>query len=144
MLFFISLLMVFVSSYLTACVASPRTEDNKPYGPAPFLYTLLIMFAQIVLTFEVLSLFKAITEINVLVFNILFLTASAVLWFKNNKPVYIPAVKEKFQEIFKALKRDKILMIIFDDIYHHKHSKRVNIVCSPSLNVYLKSKNYTA
>ena len=112
MLFFISLLMVFVSSYLTACVASPRTEDNKPYGPAPFLYTLLIMFAQVVLTFEVLSLFKAITEINVLVFNILFLAASAVLWFKNNKPFYIPAVKEKFQEIFKALKRDKILMIM--------------------------------
>ena len=73
MLFFISLIMVFVSSYMTGCIAAPKNKDNKLYGPAPFLYILLTMFAQVVLTFEVLSLFKAINEVNVLLINVVFL-----------------------------------------------------------------------
>ena len=104
--------MVLVSSYLTASVLSPKTEENKPYGPAPFLYTLLIMFSQVVLTFEVLSLFKAITEINVLILNAGFFVSSIILWIKKYKPLYIPQIKEKTKEIWKALKRDKILMIM--------------------------------
>ena len=104
--------MVLVSSYLTASVLSPKTEENKPYGPAPFLYTLLIMFSQVVLTFEVLSLFKAITEINVLILNAGFFVSSIILWIKKDKPLYIPQIKEKTKEIWKALKRDKILMIM--------------------------------
>ena len=112
MLFFISLFMVFVSSYMIACVASPKNKENKPYTPAPFLYILLTMFAQVVLTFEVLSLFKAINETNVLVLNLVFLIAAGVLWFKKGRPLYIPAVKEKLKDIFKSLKRDKILMIM--------------------------------
>ena len=111
-MYYISLFMVFVSSYLTASVLSPKTEENKPYGPAPFLYTLLIMFSQVVLTFEVLSLFKAITEINVLILNAGFFVSSIILWIKKDKPLYIPQIKEKIQEIRKALKRDKILMIM--------------------------------
>ena len=104
--------MVLVSSYLTASVLSPKTEENKPYGPAPFLYTLLIMFSQVVLTFEVLSLIKAITEINVLILNAGFFVSSIILWIKKDKPLYIPQIKEKTKEIWKALKRDKILMIM--------------------------------
>ena len=111
-MYYISLLMVLVSSYLTASVLSPKTEENKPYGPAPFLYTLLIMFSQVVLTFEVLSLFKAITEINVLILNAGFFVSSIILWIKKYKPLYIPQIKEKTKEIWKALKRDKILMIM--------------------------------
>ena len=111
-MYYISLLMVLVSSYLTASVLSPKTEENKPYGPAPFLYTLLIMFSQVVLTFEVLSLFKAITEINVLILNAGFFVSSIILWIKKDKPLYIPQIKEKTKEIWKALKRDKILMIM--------------------------------
>ncbi len=52
MLFFISLAMVFVSSYMIACVAAPKNQHNKLYGPAPFLYFLLTIFAQVVLTFR--------------------------------------------------------------------------------------------
>ena len=76
MLFFISLIMVFLSSYMTGCIAAPKNKDNKLYGPAPFLYILLTMFAQVVLTFEVLSLFKAINEVNVLLINVVFLITS--------------------------------------------------------------------
>lgn len=112
MLFFISLLMVFASSYMIACIVSPKDKNNRAYGPAPFLYILLTMFAQIVITIEGLSLFKAINENNVLVINVLFLIASGVWWFKKERPFYIPRIKEKFAQIWKALKRDKILMIM--------------------------------
>ena len=112
MLFLISLLMVFVSSYMLSCVAAPKNEENRLYGPAPFLYILLTMFSQVVLTFEILSLFKAINEPNVLVLNVIFLVIAGVLWFKKGKPVYIPAIKTKMTQIWTALKRDKILMIM--------------------------------
>ena len=104
--------MVFVSSYMIACVAAPKNQHNKLYGPAPFLYFLLTIFAQVVLTFESLSLFKAINEANVIILNIIFLTAASILWFKNDKPLYIPDIKTNFNKIWTALKRDKILMIM--------------------------------
>ena len=112
MMFFISLLMVFISSYFMACVFSPKDENNKPKSVYPFLYLLLIMFAQVVLTMEILSFFSAIKETNVLIMNSLFLIAGSLLWFKNKKPLYIPKIKETFTQILKGLKRDKILMIM--------------------------------
>ena len=112
MLFFISLLMVFVSSYLTASVLSPKDETNRPKSVYPFLYTLLIMFAQVVLTMEVLSLFSAIKEIPVLIFNTLFLIGAVCLWIKNDKPLYIPEVKTNLKKIFNGLKRDKFLAVM--------------------------------
>ncbi len=112
MLFFISLIMVVISSYMISCAMSPKTEKNRCYGPAPLLYMLLTMFSQVVLTMEVLSLFKAINEVNVLIFNILFLIAGTVLWNKKSRPLYIPQIKTKFAQIWTALKKDKILMIM--------------------------------
>ena len=112
MMFFISLLMVFISSYFMACVFSPKDENNNPKSVYPFLYLLLIMFAQVVLTMEILSFFSAIKETNVLIMNSLFLIAGSLLWFKNKKPLYIPKIKETFTQILKGLKRDKILMIM--------------------------------
>lgn len=112
MMFFISLLMVFVSSYFMACVFSPKDETNRPKSVYPFLYLLLIMFAQVILTMETLSLFSAIKENNVLFMNVLFLVLSIVLWFKNNRPLYVPRIKETYSQILKGLKRDKVLMIM--------------------------------
>ena len=109
-MYYVSLIMVLISSYLTAGVMSPKDERNRPYGPAPFLYTLLTMFAQVVLTFEILSLFKAIKEINVLAINLVFVIVSLILWVKKDKPLYIPAVKEKFNQIWNTLKHDKIML----------------------------------
>ncbi len=112
MLFFISLIMVVISSYMISCAMSPKTETNRCYGPAPLLYVLLTMFSQVVLTMEILSLFKAINEVNVLIFNVLFLIAGTVLWNKKSRPLYIPQIKTKFAQIWTALKKDKILMIM--------------------------------
>ena len=111
-MFFISFLMVFVSSYFMSCVLSPKDENGRPKSVYPFLYLLLIIFAQIILTMETLSLFSAIKEINVLFMNVFFLALSSVLWIKKQKPLYIPKFRETFTQILKGLKRDKILMIM--------------------------------
>ena len=112
MMFFISLLMVFVSSYFMTCVFSPKDETNRPKSVYPFLYLLLIMFAQVLLTMETLSLFSAIKENNVLLMNVLFLILSIVLWLKSSRPLYIPRIKETYSQILKGLKTDKVLMIM--------------------------------
>lgn len=112
MLFFISFFMVFVSSYLIACVCAPKTDNGRFYGPAPFLYILLIIFAQVVVSFEFLSLFKAINEVNTLVLNVCFLFIGVFVWIKCGRPVYLPNVKTTMKKILFVLKRDKILLIM--------------------------------
>ncbi len=112
LLFGISFLMVFTSSYLMASCFSPKDENNRPVSVYPFLYTLLIVFAQAVLSMELLSLFSAINSVNFLVINFLVLILSACLWNKNNRPLYVPKIKQTLKKILYALKRDKILMLM--------------------------------
>lgn len=112
MLFFISLFIVCVSSYMIACVCAPKNSEGELYGPSPFLYTLLTIFAQVVVSFEFMSLFKAINTTNTFILNILFLCAAVFLWIKKDKPVYVPDFKGTMVKITAALKKDKILMIM--------------------------------
>ena len=46
--------MVSISSYLLALAFSPKNKNNDARGIYPFLLTLLIVFAQTILTFEIL------------------------------------------------------------------------------------------
>lgn len=104
--FLISFLLVLVSSYLLASVFDP-----KKYGIG-FLYTVLIAFAQLVLTFEVLSLFTQINIAGVVFMNIGIFFAILTFWDKKGKPLYKPQIKETAARMFKALKKDKILMLM--------------------------------
>lgn len=104
--FALSVLLVLVSSYMLASVFEP-----KKYGIG-FLYTVLIAFAQVVLSFEVLSLLKQINVPGVIFANIAVFFAILTFWDKKGKPLYKPQIKETALRIFKALKRDKILMIM--------------------------------
>lgn len=112
LLFSISFLMVFASSYLMASCFAPKKENNNPISVYAFLYTLLIMFAQVVLSMELLSIFSAISSVNFLVINFLFLSLAVFLWNKNKRPLYIPEFRKTLAKIFNALKRDKILSIM--------------------------------
>lgn len=111
-MFLISFLTVLISSYLFSSVfASPL--DSKPQKfNAGFLVLLISIFAQVVLTFEFLSLFKAINEINVILMNVFFLIASIIFWIKKGRPLWKPQIKTTLAKIFKALKKDKFLMIM--------------------------------
>ena len=122
-MFLISVISVILSSYLSAaCI--PQSREQK--GKTGFLYFLLISFAQIVLSFEILSLFKAISKTGFLICNIVFLVAAALikrhcgrkrssLDENMNKKDWIASgfrPCNDVKEIFSVIKNDKALMFL--------------------------------
>lgn len=106
-LFGISFLLIFVSSYLITCIISPKKSILG------FIYLFLVAFAQIVLTFELLSLFSAIKEVWVLAFNILFSIVSFLVWNKKGKPLWSLEFNEFFKRVLNSFKLDKSLILLF-------------------------------
>ena len=81
-LFLISFILVFTSSYL---ITSMLAEKNSPSG---LLYLPIIIFAQIVVSFECLSLFKAINIPCVLLMNIVWAFVTYRIWKNHQKPLW--------------------------------------------------------
>lgn len=109
-LFAISFLLVFASSYLITSIIAPKRSILG------LIYLFLVAFAQIVLTFEILSLFTAIKEVWVLLANIIFLSASTYLWIKKEKPLWgfeLQDIKDLRNRINNSLKLDKSLMWLY-------------------------------
>ena len=106
-LFFVSFLLVFLSSYLITSVIAPKKSSLG------VIYLLLIIFSQIVLTFEILSLFTLIKIPFVLGVNVLFLIIGAFLWFKQGKLLWSLDYKNFHRKILNALKLDKSLMVLY-------------------------------
>ncbi|MBR1907484.1 hypothetical protein IJ818_00930 [bacterium] len=105
MLFLISFLLVFSSSYFAASVLTKKTYEH-------FAYFLLISFAQIILTFELLSLFSAINVWNVLGINLLFWIGSLLCWLKRGKPLFLPEIGSFFRKYFNICKLDKSFIVL--------------------------------
>lgn len=108
-LFIISFLLVFTTSYFVTCLL---VDDKFING---IFYLLLSAFANVVLTMEILSLFSAISVAGVLILNVLFLITSLVVWVKKGKPVWkIPISKIKlfFLKYFVCIKQDKYLAVL--------------------------------
>lgn len=106
-LFFISLVFVFASSYFFASV---MTKKNSLTG---IICVLLLAFAQIVLDFEILSLFNYISTVGVLILNILTLLVSVYLWLKQGKPLYTIALGSFLKKFLNSIKLDKYLAVLF-------------------------------
>ncbi len=105
-LFLISFLMVFLSSYF---ITSIITDKKSLEG---FIYILLTAFANVVLTIEILSLLNAISHVGVLILNVIFLSGSIFIWNKKNRPLWIPNVKDFFHKFWKAIRKDKYIFIL--------------------------------
>lgn len=105
-LFILSLIFILVSSYF---VASILAKSDAVKG---FIYTLLIAFAQIIATSEVLSIFQSIKEFPFLLTNIFCLVVGFILWKKNGKPTWKPHFANFSKKLFNALKLDKSLWIL--------------------------------
>jgi hypothetical protein len=116
--------MVFLSSYFITGLLERRG------GALSVIYFLLIAFANIVLTFEILSLFSAITPMNVLIFNAVVLVLSFVV---RNKACHCeeaqgadvaiqksdcfnwiasPLARNDVRRFWNALKLDKYLLVL--------------------------------
>lgn len=104
-LFTISFILVFVSSYFLTSILTKESAKG-------FIYTLLIAFAQIVVTTETLSLFQQIKPVPFLLINILFLISSLLIWLKRNRPTYKIDIKNFLQKFFNAAKLDKSLFVL--------------------------------
>ena len=65
-LFILSFLLVFTASFFLAI-----TFEKKSFIKF-FIYLLLTAFANVILTFELLSLFSSISQVGILICNILF------------------------------------------------------------------------
>lgn len=106
-LFAISFFLIFTSSYLITSIISPKKSILG------FLYLFLIAFAQLVLTFEVLSLFTAIKEFWVLTANVLFLAGSIFAWNKYSRPLWRLDYKDFKHRVNNSLKLDKTLTVLY-------------------------------
>ena len=108
-LFIISFLMVFITSYFITCLLVDEKHINGIF------YLLLTAFANVVLTMEILSLFSAIYVPCVLALNLIFLVLSYVIWVKRGRPVWkIPFcdIKSFFRKYLICIKRDKYLAVL--------------------------------
>lgn len=108
-MFFLSLFSVVVSSYLFSCVLLKKIFEKNIF---PIIF-LLLAFAQIVLSFEILSLLTQIGAFQLLVMNIFFLVSAFVFWNANGKPLHKFELKNEIKKIFNALKLDKVLFLLF-------------------------------
>lgn len=105
-LFIISFLLVFGASYFIAI-----SFEQKSFLKF-FIYLLLTAFANVVLTFEILSLFSAISVPGIFVLNLLLAGAGAGLWLKRDKPLPEFHVKPFIKTIWHSLLLDKYLLVL--------------------------------
>ncbi len=114
-LFIISLICICISSCFFASAILNKSPKIHSYNVSFLIYTLLLIFAQVVFSFELLSLFNSISQEKFLILNILFLTISYIIWKKNGSSFHFlkePVVREA-KKIKQALLKDKSLVILF-------------------------------
>ncbi len=103
-LLMISMFLVLLSTALLTLV----TENKKIYQA--ICYYFLILFGQVVVTYESLSVFSAIKPLNVLIINFLILFIAFFIWNKSkNKPEYTEEIKNELIKAKFALNGDKWL-----------------------------------
>lgn len=106
-LFLISLILVLTSSYFIVSIMKPKENYLG------ITYFALTIFSQIILTFETLSLFSAISQRNFIGGNIAFLFISLISWLKMGKPIWGHKPNNLIKRIKNSLKLDKSLKVLF-------------------------------
>ena len=108
-MFLLSIILIIISSYLITSVITAGENKKTPN----FIYFLLINFAQIILTFEFLSLFGQIKEQSFIIINfIVFIAASAVCFIKKCFKNPFSNGLTELKKIKNAIKRDKMLKFL--------------------------------
>lgn len=108
-MFCLSSALLLISSYFFNCFIAKKLNGKDFPG---FLYFILTIFSQIILSFEILSLFKKISLQAFVILNILFFVFSLVLFKTGKCSFYFPDMKKEILHIKQALIRDKILCFI--------------------------------
>ncbi len=106
-MFLLSVILVLVSSYLICSSLLKNSKNN-----IGIIFITLTAFAQIVLSFEVLSLLKVISRNGLLICNSIFFIGSLITFFATKSTLYKPNFINETKKIKKALKQDKILSFL--------------------------------
>lgn len=105
-LFLISLLLVFSFAFFTANIIECKNVIRN------LIYIFLCVFANIVFTFEVLSLFSKISIGGVLLLNALFAGIFFVIWLLRGRPLVTFNIKSFLRKLTIALRLDKSLLFL--------------------------------
>ena len=105
--------LFFISLFLTALTAFFVTSifENKEFIKSVLLF-FIIMFANVVGIFEILSLFSSISVPGVLILNMISAIASGIVWFKKGKPRFEFDLEPYIKKLLFALKSDKFLLVL--------------------------------
>ncbi len=127
-LFTISFLFIFLSAFFISSIVEKYSKTKtKPI----FVYMCLTAFAQIILDFEILSLFSAINGVGFLCLNFLFLIISvSIVKFKHIE-LSIFDFKAFCNDIAKALKRDKLLVLCMFSLLFFAFIALVLVIIAP-------------
>ncbi len=106
-MFLISVLFVLVSSYLIGSSILKNSKNN-----IGIIVITLIAFAQIVLSFEVLSLLKLISKNGLFICNTIFFIVSVIIFALTKATLYKPNLICETKKIHNALKKDKLLGLL--------------------------------
>lgn len=106
LLFLISFLLIFTSSYVLTSILKPRENSIG------FIYLFLIAFAQIILTLELLSLFSAINQSLFLALNGVFSGGILLFWNNYQRPVWKLTSNNLLKRTINSLKLDKSLGVL--------------------------------
>ena len=106
-MFLLSVILVLVSSYLICSSLKKNSKNNLG-----IIFIALIAFAQIVLSFEVLSLLKVISKNGLLICNLIFFIGSLITFSVTKSTLYKPNFIDEIKKIKKALGQDKILSFL--------------------------------
>ncbi len=107
LLFLLSFILVFLTSYF---LTSSITNKNNVLG---IIYFFIISFAQIVLIFEILSIFNSITQNNVLLLNTLLFLISFLIWHYHSKKFWKIGFVDLKGKLINSFKLDKSLFVLY-------------------------------
>lgn len=105
--FFISLLMISISSY--SIVSSFYIRKYYLSLMAIFIF----IFALNIIQFEVLSLFNLISTKGIFASNIIIFIFSILIWHLKGNMLYIPDIKMFIKRLKASIHRDKVLGVLF-------------------------------
>lgn len=109
-MFLVSVLLVLMSSYFILSLIAKQIQFKNNLG---FIFFILILFSQVVFSFELLSLFRLISKNSFFITNIAIFAVSLFVWLKRGRYCYIPNLKYEITRIYNSLKLDKLLMLVF-------------------------------
>lgn len=125
-LFLISLFLILGFAFCIANVFESKSLVRN------YIYFIVSAFANIIFTFELLSIFSAISELGVIVLNLVLFVLSFAIWARSGFPLVKVDIKEFFNRFKNALSLDNSLLFLFAGVIFVLLVSLIVIIYAPS------------